>query len=226
MKVVVYFVSMTLGLFQVLNAHAKCDFDKPVGSCEGSVTILSTAGSAPSFSAEIQIGSSAGACSKVEYLIDSMPVTSIIRSGGQEHESLFGTKPLKSGDIEVLDCTAYEGGAATADSETATTDVLTGTWFSGSGEQPTPETTVSSSTLKLVERSGKVSGTATTTVTSVFRYEGRITDPVSTDFSDKLSGTRKGAKVVLNVDGSEPQEYRLDGDKLWAPGGDYFRRLQ
>lgn len=226
MKVAFCFGLLTFGVLQAFEAHAACDFDKPIGSCEGSVTILSTAGSAPSFSTELQISSSAGACSKVEYRIDSMPVTSIIRSSGQEHESLFGTKPLTSGDIEVLDCTAYEGAPASSGSETAATDVLTGTWFNGSEEQPSPDTTVSSSTLRLVEHSGKVSGTATMTVTSVFSYEGRITDPISTDFSSKLSGTRKGAKVVLTNEDGKPGEYRLDGDKLWTPGGDYFRRVQ
>lgn len=207
-------------------ANADCNFDRAVGTCEGNVHLVRTGGSAPSFSAELEIKSSAGACSKVEYRIGSNPFTSIIRSSGQEYESLFGTKPVRTEDIEVLHCTAYEGGTPKEGSETAAVDVLTGKWFNGSHEQPTPETTVSSSTLSLVERSGKVSGTATTTVTSVFKYKGRITSPVSSDFPSSLSGTRTGSKVVLTGDDSKQREYRLDGDKLWAPGGDYFKRLE
>lgn len=87
-------------------------FDQKVGSCIGTVRILSTSGSAPSFSAEVAIESSAGSCSKVEYYLFDTPQVAIIRSEGIEHESVFGTKKLKNNDIRVIQCTAYEGGGA------------------------------------------------------------------------------------------------------------------
>ncbi len=89
-------------------ARAECNFDRPTASCKGSVTLLSSGGSKPSFNAEIEISSSAGACSKVEYFVNSTPYTSIIRSSGMEHESLFGTSPIRRNDIKVSKCTAYE----------------------------------------------------------------------------------------------------------------------
>jgi hypothetical protein len=86
---------------------AECDFDKPAGSCTGSVRILSSGGSKPSYSAEIQVSSSAPSCSKVEYYLDNTPNTTVLRSGNTEQESLFGTSPISKGSIEVKRCTAY-----------------------------------------------------------------------------------------------------------------------
>lgn len=98
-----------------LSASAQqCNFDKKIGKCVGTIKILSTSGSAPSYSAEIAIESSAGSCSKVEYFLDNTPQTAIIRSSGVEHESLFGTKPIKKSAIRVIQCTAYENGAVEA----------------------------------------------------------------------------------------------------------------
>jgi hypothetical protein len=92
----------------------QCNFDKKVGSCTGTVKIISTSGSAKSFSAELAIESTAGSCSKVEYYLHDTPQTAIIRSSGIEHESVFGTKRLKKSDIRVIRCTAYEGSKAAA----------------------------------------------------------------------------------------------------------------
>jgi hypothetical protein len=86
---------------------AECDFDKAVGSCSGSVKILSSGGSKPSYSAEIQVSSSAPSCSKVEYYLDNTPNTTILRSSNSEQESLFGTKTISKNNIKVQRCTSY-----------------------------------------------------------------------------------------------------------------------
>ncbi|MCS4089129.1 hypothetical protein [Rhizobium sp. BK176] len=102
---------MLLGAIAVLlplsATAAECDFDKPAGSCTGSIRILSSGGSKPSYSAEIQVSSSAPSCSKVEYYLDNTPNTTILRSGNSEQESLFGTKPISRDNIQVAGCTAY-----------------------------------------------------------------------------------------------------------------------
>lgn len=85
-----------------------CNFDKPTGACVGSIKIISTSGSKPSYSTEIRVTSSSGACSKVEYFVDGRPYTSVLRADGVENESLFGTSPIKMKNIEVTGCTAYE----------------------------------------------------------------------------------------------------------------------
>ncbi|MBY3158375.1 hypothetical protein HFO56_39440 [Rhizobium laguerreae] len=86
---------------------AECDFDKAVGSCTGSVKILSSSGSKPSYSAEIQVSSSAPSCSKVEYYLDNTPNVTILKSDNSEQESLFGTKPISKKNISVRHCTVY-----------------------------------------------------------------------------------------------------------------------
>lgn len=104
------FIASCLFAIPSVSFAQECNFDKKVGSCTGSIQILSTSGSAKSYSAEIAIKSTAGSCSKVEYYLHNTPQTAIIRSSGVEHESVFGTKPLKKSDIRVIQCTAYEGG--------------------------------------------------------------------------------------------------------------------
>jgi hypothetical protein len=94
-------------LLPVSASAADCDFDKVVGSCTGTVKILSSSGSSPSFSAEIRVSSSAPSCSKVEYYLDNTPNTTILKSANSADESLFGTKPISRGNITVHGCTAY-----------------------------------------------------------------------------------------------------------------------
>lgn len=109
------FISLLFLAIPSTSFAQQCNFDKRVGSCTGTIKIISTAGSAKSHSAEISITSSAGSCSKVEYYLNNTPQVAIIRSSGIEHESVFGTKPIKKSDIRVIQCTAYEGsGAASA----------------------------------------------------------------------------------------------------------------
>lgn len=90
----------------------QCNFDKKVGSCTGIVSILSTSGSGKNHNAEISIQSSTGGCSKVEYYLHNTPQTALVRSSGIEYESVFGTKQLKPNDINVIQCTAYQGDGA------------------------------------------------------------------------------------------------------------------
>lgn len=98
-------------VFVAGHALAECNFDQPLGQCTGAARILQSGGSKPSYSAEVEITSSAGSCSKVEFYVGSKPYTSIIRESGSEQESLFGTSPIKKRDISVARCTAYAGAA-------------------------------------------------------------------------------------------------------------------
>ena len=95
-------------------ARAECNFDKAIGSCRGSIKLVSSGGAKPSFNAEIEITSSTGACSKIEYVVQSTPYTAIVRSDGVEHESLFGTSPIRASDIKVSKCLAYKNNNPTS----------------------------------------------------------------------------------------------------------------
>lgn len=138
-------------------ARAECNFDKPVGSCEGSVTLLSSGGSKPSFNAEVEITSSAGSCSKVEYFVNSTPYTSIIRSNGAERESLSGTSPITSKDLKVSKCTAYAQPGAEQKNishDAASYISVDGAWYNVQdlGASGTHEMT-----LTIQEKNGKIS---------------------------------------------------------------------
>lgn len=97
-------------LFSPAAFAADCNFDKPVGSCSGSITVTKIYGSKPSYGAEIVVSSSAPQCSKVEYYVDSTPYQTVFKNSSSEGESLHGTKPFSKGDISVEKCTVYEGG--------------------------------------------------------------------------------------------------------------------
>lgn len=97
-----------LAVFLPLCANAaECDFQKEVGTCSGSIQILSSGGSKPSYSAEIRVTSSAPTCSKVEYYLDNTPNVTVLKSSNSEDESLFGTKPISKNNVTVRKCTAY-----------------------------------------------------------------------------------------------------------------------
>lgn len=97
-----------LAVFLPLCANAaECDFQKEVGSCSGSIKILSSGGSKPSYSAEIRVASSAPTCSKVEYYLDNTPNVTVLKSSNSEDESLFGTKPISRKNLVVKNCTTY-----------------------------------------------------------------------------------------------------------------------
>ncbi len=151
----VFLILATISLAPSL-AQAECDFDTPTGSCSGSVKLLSSGGAKPSFSAEIEITSSAGACSKVEYSVNATPYTSVIRDTGSERESLFGSNPIHRTDIEVSKCTAYEktsSGSQRQSADAASHISVDGTWYSidDLGESGTHE-----SMLTITENNGKI----------------------------------------------------------------------
>jgi hypothetical protein len=84
-----------------------CDFSKPAGTCRGKITIDSTSGSKPSYSAEYTITSSAATCSKVEYYIDNTPHQTVLKGRNSDQDSTFGTSPITKRDFKVKKCTAY-----------------------------------------------------------------------------------------------------------------------
>lgn len=152
----VLFIAAGVG-FVAPQAYAECSFDQPAGTCTGTVKLLSSGGSKPSFSAEVEITSSAGACSKVEYYVQSTPNTAIIRSDGVEHESLYSTSPITRKDMKVTRCTAYVdsgSGKQNAAENAGAKFSVDGAWHSirDLGESGTHETT-----LTIKETNGKIS---------------------------------------------------------------------
>lgn len=89
------------------SAGAECNYDKKIGSCKGTIRIVSTSGGKGSYSAEIAIGSSAQSCSKVEYYIDNTPHQTVLKASNSAGESVFGTKPITRKSIEVSACSVY-----------------------------------------------------------------------------------------------------------------------
>lgn len=154
----VIFIAASIGV-AASQAHAQCNFDKPIGGCTATLQLQKTGGSKPSFSAEVEITSSAGSCSKVEYFVNSTPYTSIIRTDGVEHESLFGTSPIERGDIQVSKCTAYQDDGSGSEKQDAAHAAASkipvdGSWHSvhDLGASGTHETT-----LTFKETNGKIS---------------------------------------------------------------------
>ncbi|WP_379069409.1 hypothetical protein ACHMW4_03855 [Mesorhizobium sp. UC22_110] len=97
--------------FVTANANAaECNFDKPVGKCIGSISVDSTSGSKPSFSAEITVSSTASACSKVEWYLDGTPYQTILKSTNSDSDSVHGTKPITRKSFSSIKCMTYEGG--------------------------------------------------------------------------------------------------------------------
>lgn len=84
-----------------------CDFDRPLGQCTGKIEIVSVHGSKKSYGAEVRVISSAEACSKVEYFVNSTPYTTVLTATNSEPESLSGTNPISAQDIELKTCTAF-----------------------------------------------------------------------------------------------------------------------
>lgn len=105
-------------------AVAECDFQKEVGNCTGSIKLLKSGGSKPSYSAEIRISSSAPSCSKVEYYLDNTPNTTVLKSGNSAEESLFGTKPITRESISVTGCKQYAFAGELKQQKTERMDML------------------------------------------------------------------------------------------------------
>lgn len=106
----IVFVTAALASFSVpaISHAAQCNFSKPIGSCQATITIDSTSGSKGNYSAEATIKSSAATCSKVEYFIDNTPHQTVLKAGNSDNESLFGTSPITKKTIKIKACTAYE----------------------------------------------------------------------------------------------------------------------
>lgn len=110
MRINALFLSMIAGAVlttvETTNAN-ECDFSQQTGVCRATINILSTGGSKPSYSAEIKVSSSAPTCSKVEYYLHNTLNTTVLKSSNTEHESLFGTEPIKKKSIKVSKCTQF-----------------------------------------------------------------------------------------------------------------------
>jgi len=172
-------------------AYAECNFDKPKGACTATLRLLKSGGTKPSFSAEVEITSSAGSCSKVEYFVNSTPYTAIIRSNGSEHESLFGTSPIRKSDIEISKCIAYEGDSqASASQDASASGTLSGTWIYSAG---TDGSNVSS-TMNLADSGGRISGSGLDTMTNT--YSGQ---PVTSRWKLSIQGQLKGKSGTLTI---------------------------
>ena len=207
--VVVFTLTASLFAFCANQANAECNFDRPAGGCSGTIEILSSGGKKPSFSAEARVTSSAGACSKVEFYVNSTPYTSIIRSDGVENESLSSSSPIKKSDIKVAKCTSYEGGSGKTGENVGGS--IAGTWVNdyhnGDGS------TRASSSMTLSEKNGRISGSGTTTITSIFTYRGEKMPPVTTTDKFSVSGTRSGDQLTLTL-GKGTSTYTLNGNSL------------
>jgi hypothetical protein len=154
------------------------------------ISVESAGGSAGSYSAEITIRSSEGQCSKVEYVLNNTPQTSLIRSNGAEQESIFGTNPLQDGDIVVTKCThyaeKYPNGVSNAEVEAPALNA-TGTWA-------TPKD-VMNFEFKLKEKGGKISGTGKQ-FSDYPRGDGTMFTATN---RLKVSGKRDGNKLIVTI---------------------------
>ncbi|AZO45291.1 hypothetical protein LB559_06415 [Mesorhizobium sp. BR1-1-3] len=103
----VVFAASMISMSSSLVQAAECDFKKPIGVCTGTIKVGKTAGSKKSFTTTLYVKSSAGACSKVEYFVDSTPYQTVLNNSNSDTESVFGTKPTIKSDVEVEKCTAY-----------------------------------------------------------------------------------------------------------------------
>ncbi|KAK75859.1 hypothetical protein [Bordetella bronchiseptica] len=101
-------LTLLLGFWLAAPAQAfdafECDCAQQVGTCSATVRILKTGGSAPSYSAELLVQSSAPVCSRVSYLIDQTPYTTVLTRRNQDTESTSGTSPIKAANVKVQGC--------------------------------------------------------------------------------------------------------------------------
>lgn len=115
--------ALLLGFWLAAPAQAfdafECDCAQQVGTCSATVRILKTGGSAPSYSAELLVQSSAPACSRVSYLIDQTPYTTVLTRRNQDTESTSGTSPIKAANVKVQGCAICARKSAFAASESA-----------------------------------------------------------------------------------------------------------
>lgn len=198
-------------------AAADCNFDKPVGSCKGTIQVLSSGGSKPSFTAEIMVRSSAPSCSKVEYYLDSTPQTTILRGGDSNQESLSGSKPISKDTLMVQRCTAYEDTAGGKKKVADAGASASGTWV----YKLDLETIKGARTIHITDNDGSISGTATTKTNE--EYLPGKWKKVTEEHS--LLGSRDGTSLTLSWDGSPSQaHYELKGRTIVGEGEVWTRR--
>lgn len=130
-----------------------CDCQEVVGTCRGAVDVISTAGSAPSFSAEVLVRSSQSSCSKVEYYVDSTPYQTVLISGNRDTESLSGTKPISRQNITQVACYVCASGDAKEAAKKPTAPE-SGNWH---GSYTQPDYTISF-TANLTFKDGRITG--------------------------------------------------------------------
>ncbi len=94
---------------QVLSAE--CDCRETIGQCTGSVKVVKSFGSKPSFGAELIVRSSETICSKVEYFVDNTPYQTILVNSQSEPESTSGTSPVTQASITYKACYVCKGGS-------------------------------------------------------------------------------------------------------------------
>ncbi|WP_293796014.1 hypothetical protein [uncultured Bosea sp.] len=117
MKSQLHLAALTLAVTTGMAVAADCDFDTPKGSCTGTVKIVRSSGSAPSYAAELLVTSSAPRCSRVDYYVNSTPYQTVLANKRSDHESVFGTSPVSAKDIAISKCTSFASASARTDSQ-------------------------------------------------------------------------------------------------------------
>lgn len=221
----VVFIATGIGLVAT-QAYAKCNFDQPTGTCTATLRILSSGGSKPSYSTEVEIASSAGACSKVEYYVQSTPYTAIIRSDRVEHESLSSTSPIKRRDMKVAKCTAYQDGNQAPEGQGASaSNSMSGRWsYSTSADGSSV-----SSEINLLQNEGNISGSGFDTMTH--SYDG---GSVTSRWKLKITGKLKGGSGSLTIvskavdpgdtNHTNRWSFELEGGALKLSNGAIYRK--
>ena len=208
-----WFAAASLASLAASSAFAECDFDKPVGRCEGSISVDSSGGSKPSFSAEITVKSTAPQCSKVAYFLDNTPHTTVLRNSSSDGESLSSTKPISKKNITVEKCTTYaiKGASGSAKDTQAQVGSFSGRWYGSVG--------------MLLLRAGltldiKVNGTNATGVASSANdpdipFNGIIRgNSMSYKYRQPIGGDPADVVLTLKADGSMSYVGRGNGITL------------
>ncbi|TBY80637.1 hypothetical protein [Rhizobium leguminosarum] len=205
------------------SSAAQCDFDKPVGACRAAITVDSTSGSKKSYSAEVTVRSSAGTCSKVEYFLDNTLQTTVIRSGGAEQESLFGTKPITNKSISIQKCTSYAsvgdratGGKTTGSKGEAAADA---SFFDGVWQGPVGMLVFRAGLeLELHANGNRVTGTSTAQNTGEsFAVNGTVSGGVLT-YTYTQSDNGHPASVRITRKSENSISYAGSGDGVTLSG--------
>lgn len=204
-----FLVAGLLALPSISFAEVDCDFDKPVGSCTGSIQVLSSSGAAPNYKAEVIVKSSVSSCSSVDFYFGTSKQTSFLRDENSKKESVFGTKRIAKRSLPVRKCTTYEAFNAS----------LTGTW-SYAFDTGTTKGTV---TVRFADNNGSISGTWTSKTYEQHPHGKwqRRTERRS------FKGNRDGTSILLTwARGSSPAHYELKGSTIVDDTGEVWVKRQ